>query len=107
MIQLVLALALFAQIDAPHVYTVTDADIPTQIDLATDGGVFSMTLGSGCDWVVAGENVALLADADGVGTLLLPGSNQLCNVAITGQVSDEPCMHNADGECDVEGHGDE
>jgi hypothetical protein len=107
LVQFVLALALFAQIEAPHAYTVADADIPEQVDLATDQGLLSMQLGTGCGWVVAGENVALLPGDGSVGALLLPGTNQLCTIILTGQVSDQPCMHNADGVCDVDGDAGE
>jgi hypothetical protein len=102
MIQAVIALALLAQIAVPRGYTVANADNPDQIDLATDDGVVSIELGPGCDWVAPGLNVEYLPGSGGVGAIRPLDESALCNVDITGLLSDQPCAHNANGDCDID-----
>ena len=107
MIQLALALALFAQVQAPRAYTIADTDNPDQVDLATENGLLSIELGPGCDWVAPDLNVEFLPGSGGVGAIRRFDASGLCNIDITGRISETPCAQNADGDCDVNAEADQ
>jgi hypothetical protein len=100
-IQVAITLALVAQIAAPRGYTVSDIDIPDQIDLATENGLLSIDYGPGCDWVTPDLNVEFLPGSGGVGAIRPLDESGLCNIYISGRISEQPCAQNADGDCDI------
>jgi|SRR5579859_6148595 len=84
----------------PRAYTLSDASVAGQIDLATLDGRFTIELGPGCGDIVSGINVEFLPGSGGVAGIKLVGSDQVCNVLIDQRLSDTPCAQ-IDGVCDV------
>jgi hypothetical protein len=96
--QLIITLALLAQIVAPRGYITADQD--GSLELTTYSGTYSIELGFGCDNITSNMNVEVLPGSSGVGAIEALDSADVCNISIGDQLDPTPCT-TTDGLCDI------
>jgi hypothetical protein len=102
---LVIALAMLAQqATGPLAYVTLDSTTGQPL-LALQQGTFDIAMDPACSDLALPLNVEWLVGAHNGGAVQPIGSNRLCQIAITGVASEQPCATNADGECDVSALG--